>query len=208
MKYVILGFGKFGRLAYKRLHTAYSGELFVIADTRPEVLTPGDDQGVITVHGDATEFLSEAQDIRDEDIIVPMVPFHLAAAYAVAVLDSLASAPLSESVEQKLPNPFRIDAFTVACSMADFLCPDDCPEGDVCTVTGQPRDVPLYERLESLQIEGRPIVVLRSFQLLPGVGGYRLADLKHAVANVSHGAAALATSCKCHGIITGMHADS
>ncbi len=65
-------------------------------------------------------------------------------------------------------------------SRAQHLCPDDCAEPEVCPVTGESRDLPLYQELASLHLAGYEIRVIASRQLAPGVGGYpprRLLDL-------------------------------
>ena len=47
------------------------------------------------------------------------------------------------------------------------MCPDDCPEGETCTVTGLPR-VPLYDELELLKSPDWTTLIQRSFQILTG----------------------------------------
>jgi hypothetical protein len=84
------------------------------------------------------------------------------------------------------------------------MCPDDCPEGDFCMVTGEPRDEPLFRTLAKIAIPGFGIIVQRSFQVLPGIGGYPFADLRSLGQKIKQGPYVLATSCKCHGILTGL----
>jgi hypothetical protein len=100
-----------------------------------------------------------------------------------------------------LPNPMVVNESNIVCSRADFVCPDDCPEGELCTVTGKPRE-PLYDALERLELPGYNMLVQRSSQILPGVGGYRLGDLHRLAHFVDKGRFLIATSCKCHGILT------
>ena len=67
-------------------------------------------------------------------------------------------------------------------SMADFICPDHCPEPkDICTHTGKPRPFNLYKKLESIKYDHFRSVVVRSRQLSPGVGGYSPGALFHAL---------------------------
>jgi hypothetical protein len=57
-------------------------------------------------------------------------------------------------------------------SLADFLCPEDCPEPSrYCTVTRKKREKALYEILENLKgsFESRIII---SQPLAIGVGGF------------------------------------
>jgi hypothetical protein len=89
-------------------------------------------------------------------------------------------------------------------SYADFICPDDCPEPDVCTITGKRREKPLYELLRSLDV-GFRVHIIRSHQLAPGLGGYTVADLKRAAETLAghrNGKWLVGTACKCHGILT------
>ncbi|MEW6352505.1 MAG: hypothetical protein AB1646_25950 [Thermodesulfobacteriota bacterium] len=98
--------------------------------------------------------------------------------------------------------PVPVDACTLCCSRADFLCPDDCPEGDLCSVTGMPRDLPLSETLEAVRVPGYVTLVQRSGQILPGIGGYPLGELRALGLHCAAGRYLVATSCKCHGIVT------
>jgi hypothetical protein len=101
-----------------------------------------------------------------------------------------------------VPNPFALDGSNLCCSRADFFCPDDCPEGDLCTVTGEPREEPLYRMLEELEVPGVTVLVLRSRQIMPGIGGYLLGELMDLTERIPQGRSLIATSCKCHGVIT------
>ena len=85
-----------------------------------------------------------------------------------------------------------------------FYVPDDCPEPvDRCTVTGRARPLVLFEHLAALDVPGWPVVVVRSRQLAPGVGGFRPSDLLAAERRLCEagGQVLLATACRCHGVI-------
>ena len=91
-------------------------------------------------------------------------------------------------------------------SMADFLCPDDCPEpADRCTVTGLARGKPMFERLAGLDVPGWHTGVLRSRQLAPGVGGLMTSEMKSLRRQMAgkKGRWILATACRCHGVVQG-----
>jgi hypothetical protein len=133
-----------------------------------------------------------------------MTPFHLAARYAQEVRRNLVEDPFPERVEQRLPNAFRLGKGVVCLSLAAHLCPDDCEEGDICAVTGESRDPPLYERLETMPEIDRPLAVLRSAQILPGLGGYLFRDLASLAAGEAPPRRFIATSCRCHGIMTAL----
>ena len=89
-------------------------------------------------------------------------------------------------------------------SLADFLCPDDCPEpAEICTVTKNPRGRPLHERLAAISADGWSTGVLASRQLAPGVGGLAVDDLLRMKQRVAArgGGWLLGTACKCHGVL-------
>jgi hypothetical protein len=87
------------------------------------------------------------------------------------------------------------------------LCPEDCPEPeDGCTVTGEIRP-PLFGVMADLPVPGFEVHVIRSRQLAPGVGGYRIADLKALQGRVLGRPGVkwlVGTACRCHGTITGL----
>lgn len=203
-KYIIAGFGAFGRLALKRLRDSEPDARIVVVDKKPAPDGERALSGTEYICADAVDYLAALGNVAPEDIILPMVPFHLAASYALARTHVTKPFPLPAALLETLPNPFLIDDATIACSLADFLCPDDCPEGETCTVTGMPRDNPLHARLAGLKIPGVHVTVLRSHQLLPGIGGYRFSELLAAVESLRPGRNILATSCRCHGILTGL----
>ena len=92
-------------------------------------------------------------------------------------------------------------------SLADFLCPDDCPEPPkLCTVTGKPRGEPLYQRLGRMNPPGWSVAVLRSRQLAPGVGGCLPPEMLHIKQRIKAqgGTWLVATSCRCHGVVNGL----
>jgi len=204
MKYIIAGYGHFGRLALKRLRSAFPDVSIVVIDLKEFDRVILNQAGATAIQADAVSFLCNSSDLEDEDVIVPMVPFHLAAAYVLARRTSARLATIPDAVSAAGPNPVRIHESTIAFSKADFLCPDDCPEGDLCTVTRQPRDQPLYTLLEEMIVPGHEVHVQRSYQLLPGVGGYPVGELRDLTRRIKRGATLIATSCKCHGIVTAL----
>ncbi len=198
MRYVIAGFGKFGRLAFDRIRSAYPDCSFIVVES---------DLGKIEslpncsmVNSDVISFLLANESELSEDIVIPMVPFHLAAAYVLAAGGCRETA-LPPSVEARVPNPYLLNESNILCTKADFLCPDDCPEGETCTVTGLPRE-PLYEDLKLLKSPDWTTLIQRSFQILPGVGGYPFRDLKNLLEKIRPGLNLIATACKCHGTVT------
>ena len=92
-------------------------------------------------------------------------------------------------------------------SLADFLCPDDCPEpARECTVTGRPRGEPMYRRLGRIQSPGWRVGVLRSYQLAPGVGGRKSREMLELKGRLESrgGRWLLGAACRCHGVVHGL----
>jgi hypothetical protein len=202
--YIILGFGKFGRLALERLTRCKPESRIIVVDNRADLADVWQFPCAAGASKDAVEFLMQNAFLDESDIVIPMVPFHLAAAYVLARDPDIRETVLPPTLETVLPNAARVNPSTVTCSLADFLCPDDCPEEDVCTVTGEPRSKPLYEVLRKHKLPNFRVVVQRSYQILPGLGGYLLGDLDDLPAGIAKGKYVLATSCRCHGVLTGL----
>ncbi len=207
-QYWIVGAGRFGRLAFGRLRRRRAADRFRLVDISASALVAVDAPGVETVCADGVDFLAaELKDKAHPDWIVPCLPLHLAFAWVRRRLEKthrLVPLPVPESLRRTLPHPLEGPDGALYLSYADFACPDDCPEpADRCTVTGRPRPGMLYKTIAALSAgEVRPVVV-RSRQLLPGVGGYRPGDLFGALAQVraAPGAVALASACRCHGVL-------
>lgn len=205
MKYLIAGFGRFGRLALARLGKSFPDSYVEVLEQDSTRIVEGCSGRVVFRNVDAVSFLAESSGRDDDEVIVPMVPFHLAGAYILKKSPECREIPIPSDLSSKVPNPFPLDRSNLCCSRADFICPDDCPEGDLCTVTGEPRE-PLYALLEQTESPGFTVLVQRSFQILPGVGGYSLGELRRLHQRIRAGKYLVATSCKCHAIVTAIDA--
>ena len=83
----------------------------------------------------------------------------------------------------------------------------DCPEpAEICTFTGRPRGGTLFRDLAARTWPGFVMLVLRSRQLAPGLGGYRGRELLglEDLARESAGPLLVATACRCHGVLHGL----
>jgi hypothetical protein len=197
--YLILGAGKFGRLALTRLARQDAAASFVVVDRDPAALAVTLD-GVpdwTRVQAEAIAFLVRhlGGDGR-WDWIIPMVPVHVA----------FQPEAVPEALAELIPGARRGPQGELYLSRAQHLCPDDCAEPEVCPVTGESRDVPLHQELASLQLAGYEIRVIPSQQLAPGVGGYppwRLLGLARDMGALK-GKVLIATACRCHGVIHGL----
>jgi len=210
--YLILGAGTFGRLALERLARQDAAASFVVVDRDPMALAMRADgvPGRMPVPVEAVAFL--VQHLRGDgrwDWIIPMVPVHVA--YHWLLAGPLAGsdwrpASVPEALAELIPGGRRGPQGELYLSRARNLCPDDCAEPEVCPVTGESRDPPLYQELASLQVPGYEIKIIPSRQLAPGVGGYppwRLLDLARDMGALK-GNVLIATACRCHGVIHGL----
>lgn len=139
--------------------------------------------------------------------MVAAVPLHLAFEWLKKSLSPVAELRRSSPPQlliPLLPHASIAPSGDLYASWADFLCPEDCREGPKCAVTGKPRPESLYRRIAGLDLAGVNILVVRSYQLAAGVGGIRAADLIRARNFIlsQEGTFLLATSCKCHAVIT------
>ena len=206
----ILGAGKFGRIAYKRLIDHLPHSEITVVDKRREVhgLT-----GVTTVFDDGISWL--AGNLKKEDMvdmIIPAIPVHVAVEWLKEkcvgkYLVSSWSLPLSYI--SQLPHPISSGKSTVYVSHADFFCPDNCAEPEsICTYTGAKRAKDMFRLLQDINVDGTNLQVIRSYQLLPGVGGIYPQDLWNLldrVETMDNEPLIIATACRCHGVVDGIY---
>ncbi len=200
---LVIGGGRFGRLAVERLGPRVC--LVVEPDPGPELEALG--APVLAADGiaAASELLEQPQ---APDWVVPALPLHFVGEWLLLCLADQEPRLLPVPRESLPPaawvGPGQHQEWYL--SLADFLCPDDCPEpARVCTVTGQPRGEPMYQRLASIRLPGFQTVALRSRQLAPGVGGLRREELMALRGRLAQGGAesrwVIATACRCHGVV-------
>lgn len=209
----VLGAGRFGELAVKRLSRRLPQARLAVIDVRPDRLDRiRSEYGApsLTVHEGDGILLLEREDLPGDLWVVPAVPRHVAFQWLVNQLNRSGTAavlPVPREVDEQVPNPYRVSGGTVYSSHATFLCPDSCSEPeDICTYTRRPRPTSLFEILSRIQVPEHRAVVVRSRQLAPGVGGYPMAQLCSTRDRIcSHpGRFIIATSCRCHGVINAM----
>jgi hypothetical protein len=209
-RYLILGAGKFGRLALQRLAPDEDAS-FLVVDESKEALAEAqalvDNNRVRVIQGEAVAFLLKfLKDNPPWEWTVPMVPVHVAFQWLwQGPLAGLGwhQVEVPEALARLAPYAERGEHGELYLSRATHLCPDDCPETDICPVSGESREVPLYVELASLKIPDYRIMVLPSRQLAPGVGGYPgawLPALGQELASLE-GKVLIATACRCHGVV-------
>ena len=202
----ILGAGRFGSLAVKRILARKKVPSLVVVDRDGHVLEKRREQSVKTVEQDAIDFLVHHPGLGSEWII-PAIPVHVAFAWLCRQLAREGVVTQREApsmLEQKVPNPLRAKTGALYASFATFRCPDDCDEPDEsCTVTGEVREANLFDVVRNIEVEGYVTQVVRSHQLAPGVGGYQLSVLWQLLEETrsTEKDILVATACRCHGVI-------
>jgi hypothetical protein len=209
----VLGAGRFGELAVKRLTGRLPDADIAVIDLRRDKLdkiireystprmTPLEADGLAHMNRD---------DLSEDLWVVPAIPKHVAFQWFLNRLNQFGKAltlPVPIELDGQVPNPYRVPEGTVYASHATFLCPDACSEPeDICTHTKQPRPTNLFEIIGRADVPGYRVIVVRSRQLAPGVGGYPISQLRETLGRIrAHaGRFIVATSCRCHSVINAM----
>ena len=211
--FLILGAGKFGLLALQRLSAQDPEARFVVVDHQAAALAEARSLGVAgadLIEAEAIPYLAaHLGPMSPWKWLIPMVPLHVA--YAWLLAGPLAGQGWEQVVvpgelEDLAPLAIRGPQGELYLSLARHICPDDCDEPDICPVTGEVRDQPLFRRLAAASCPELPLLVVASEQLAPGIGGYspgKLLKLADTVAATS-GPLLVATACRCHGVVPGL----
>ena len=204
----IIGGGRFGQIAAERMKRKHPHAILLAVDNDYKACVKLKQAGVDTVCMDGISFLSQFLSSKNgPDWIVPAAPRHVAYLW---IRDKLLPdfhfhpEEVPESLLSQLPNPIKGKNKEVYMSVADFICPDNCPEPEkICTFTGKPRAYSLFERLGEAGVDPFVPVVIRSHQLAPGVGGYTPEMLFSALQKVKdiESAILFSSACRCHGVM-------
>jgi len=208
--YLIIGCGHFGSRAAEKLLKKNPRSKIIVIDKNKEPIKKVSHLPIETVVGDGLvyleKFLSEG---RPVNYIIPAVPFHLAFEFILSQLKSSGVKRRKVPPLSGLPNPMvgkKGDFYT---SIANFLCPEDCPEPpQYCTVTMKKRPRPLYQTLKDLKgpFESK---VIRSQQLALGVGGFQAGVLLSLLEDIKKRKTPrhlilISTACRCHGVTSAL----
>ena len=205
-RFWIIGAGRFGQIAVERITRHIPGATITVVDKKPFAM---DDTDIATISEDGIKWLKALLDQGSPvDMIVPAIPVHVAAEWLKLNFKNLfdiRSVRIPDSWLTQMPNAIRGTTGQAFVSHADFICPDHCHEPEnICTHTGKPRPKDLFRLLGNLDFQDVLPIVLRSHQLLPGVGGIYPTDLMNAMDTVCHNthrALMIATACRCHGVV-------
>ena len=202
----IIGAGKFGKRAARMLAASHGAGHITIVDPDPEAIKAVECN---SINQDGISFLSTFGKEQGEDWVIPALPLHLAFEWLkmrwryrfrfekIEPPDLLLSG---------LPNVFCDDAGRLYASVADFLCPEDCPEPKAyCYYSGRKRKYDLFDFIKKLGDENFFSIVIRSHQRAKGVGGFKVNALLEAEKKIIYDnenqPVLLATACRCHSVI-------
>ena len=184
----------------------------IIIDHDPKKLNQIDAPSAIKIQSEVIDYIIRQQSLlRAESVIIPAVPFHLAFEWLTAMAQKdhqIHRLDVPPGIISKLPHPGQSAKKETICSYADFICPEDCIEPEhICTMTGKPRGIPLFELMTGIKSEGFRTGVIRSRQIGPGIGGYpvrEIWDLKERIGQIKGGKWLIGTACRCHGILSAL----
>jgi hypothetical protein len=214
--YWIIGGGAFGSRAAETLRGRFPAAEIRIVERDPARCRALRAKGYRSLCMDGIAYL--AGELTRPDIrawIVPAAPVHVALEWVRAMISGafeVRRLPVPEAVAVRLPNAMRGVQGELYASNADFLCPPDCLEaGRRCPATGRPRPRAMHAAIRGLSPPPDvKIMVLRSYQLAPSVGGLRPRELFAALTEMSaaKGLILFATACRCHAVIHAIQLNS
>ncbi len=199
----ILGGGRFGSSAAFKIDRQWPDCHIELIDKLPDISPdiPGE-------HHAGTEAIGFLQSNLDkhksDDLVIPCVPVHVAFNWVLSHMGFCIPVPVR--LMEFLPGAIAGKDGCIFSSLSDFICPAECsePEG-VCTVTGKKRDEPLFSIFDRISLHSYKAIVVRSAQLLPGVGAFTAGQLFDLLTEVRRkkGRFLIGTASRCHGVIHG-----
>jgi hypothetical protein len=208
-RFWILGAGRFGSLAVERILEHRRNPTLVVVDLETDMLDELRGFEVEIIVGNAIDFLLEQPGVGSE-WVVPAIPMHVAFAWLSKELvkeAEIVPVDVPLALVHRVPNPVHGKDGSLCTSLATFRCPDNCEEPEErCSVTGEQRQGNLFDLIRTFQLQGYLTLVIRSHQLAPGVGGYRLSALWRLLkeARSTDKSIIVATACRCHGIVNAL----
>lgn len=203
--YSIIGCGYFGSKAVRKILKLHPKAQITVVDKDPKSFVEINKLSIESIALDGVSYLNEIlTGSNDPDWIVPAVPIHLAFEWIFTKLQNQFFVErLSVPLDLSLPNSFRGEEGSLYCSIADFRCPDDCYENPkMCKVTAKIRVNSIFEVLEKICISSYVSLVVRSYQLAAGVGGYKPKILWEMLEKIKKFTIPIlfSTASRCHGV--------
>jgi hypothetical protein len=208
--YLIIGCGNFGSRAVEKLLKKDLHSGITVVDNNKTALRKISSFPAERILDDGISYLQRSRMERTEnDYIIPAVPYHLVFEYILSCLKPFGAKRTEMPSLQGLPNPMQGKTGDLYTSLADFLCPDNCPEPSrYCTVRGKKRSKPLFEILSELRGPFDSNLI-RSRQLGLGVGGIQPEALVNLTERIkkrrgSNRPFLISTACRCHGVTSAL----
>jgi hypothetical protein len=208
--YLIIGCGHFGSRAAKQLLKKKSHPKIIAVDKNREAVKSLSHLPIETIVADGLSYLDQfLSEGRTGHYVITCVPFHLAFEFILLRLKPFGARRAKVPSLSGLPNPEIGKTGDLYTSLADFLCPEDCPEPSrYCTVTRKKRERPLYDILRDLKgpFESR---VINSQPLAVGVGGFQPKELLVLLEDVkkqknSRNLILISTASRCHAVTSAL----
>ncbi len=137
--------------------------------------------------------------------VFPTAPIHVAASLVKEKYSMEEWEEAVESLTSRLPSSIIVSvgrATIVTSYNKNATCQLACTAPDVCPVTGFRKPHPMYELLKMSAPKG---VILRSYQLEPGLGALDGSELLKAMEACGRSCKAIiGTACECHGVVTAL----
>jgi len=207
-KLVILGAGIFGSRALLHCSKAFPNSHITIVDLYKDALKYfSKSVSYDFICADGILYLDDLIEnaLEPTTWIIPSIPKHVAFEWIKRkIAPPVKQIDIPDTLLKKLPNVMHGNPGTVYMTYATFRCPDNCPEPEkYCYHTKLPRPINLFDEIQHLEMKGFSFIVLKSKQILPGVGGFQLQDLIDIYSQVefSQRPACLCTACRCHGVM-------
>lgn len=199
----ILGCGVFGSSAAFKVESNWPDCEIHVVDILSELpsAVPGEKHPGM----DAVRFLRSAlKKERPDDLVIPCVPEHVAFNWVLSHFGYCIPVPVR--LMETFPGAIAGRDGCIYSSLSNFRCPSDCSEpADSCMVTGRKREKSLFDIFESISLHSYRNIVVRSHQLLPGVGAFTSGVLFSMLAEVrkDRGRFLVSTASRCHGVVHG-----
>ncbi len=208
--YLIVGCGHFGSRAAEQLLKKDPQSKIIAVDRNNRVLKKLSHLPVETIIDDGLSYLNKIlSEGGTVNYMIPSVPFHLAFEFVLLRLKPLGARKTKIPPLSGLPNSIIGKTGVLYTSLADFLCPEDCPEPSrYCTVTRKKREKPLYDILRELKGSFETKVII-SQPLAVGVGGFQPKELLVLLEDVkkqknSRDLILISTASRCHGVTSAL----